>query len=67
MTGFTGSCAAIGLSPSATEFAGRVGGGLDFYLTRNIALSAEVAYVIPTGRLADLNYLTFGGQLMFRF
>ena len=53
--------------PAETSFAGRVGGGLDVYLTRNLAVSGEVAYVIPTGDLADINFLTFGGQLMFRF
>jgi opacity protein-like surface antigen len=61
------SCLAVGLSDSAVEFGGRVGGGLDFYLTRNLALSGEVTYVIPTGDLGDLDFLTFGGQLVFRF
>jgi opacity protein-like surface antigen len=55
------------LPSSKTTFAGRVGGGLDVYLTRNLALTGEIAYVIPTGDLEDLNFLTFGGQLMFRF
>lgn len=61
------SCLALGISDSEIEFAGRVGGGIDFYLTRHIALSGEVTYVIPTGDLADLDFLTFGGQLLFRF
>jgi len=61
------SCLTVGLSESEVEFAGRVGGGFDFYLSRHVALSGEVAYVIPTGALADLEFLTFGGQLTFRF
>lgn len=48
-------------------FAGRAGGGLDVYLTRTIALSGEVAYVIPTGDLSDLNYLQYTGHILFRF
>ncbi len=48
-------------------FAGRAGGGLDIYLTPTIALSAEVAYVIPTSTFSDLNYLSYTGHLLFRF
>ncbi len=48
-------------------FAGRAGGGLDFYLTPHIALSGEVAYIIPTSVLADLDYLTYMGHVVFRF
>jgi len=48
-------------------FAGRAGGGVDFYITPNIALSGEVAYVIPTDTFKDLNYLSYTGHLLFRF
>ncbi len=48
-------------------FAGRAGGGLDLYLTRNIALSGEVAYVIPADTFDDFNYLSYTGHLLFRF
>jgi hypothetical protein len=61
------ACWTLGLSSSDMVFAGRVGGGLDFYLTRNIALSGEIAYVMPTGALGDLRYVSFGGQVLVRF
>lgn len=43
-----------------------MGGGVDIYLTENWALTGEVAYVTPTGPLEDLNFLSIGGQVMYR-
>lgn len=65
--GATFDCSNVGVSESATAFAGRVGAGLDVYITRNIAVTGEVTYVIPSGELADFNFVTFGGQVLFRF
>lgn len=65
--GATVGCGQVGLSDSETEFAGRFGGGLDVYLTRNIALTGEVTYVMPTGNLGDFRFVTYGGQLLVRF
>ena len=48
-------------------FAARFGGGIDFYVTRNIMVTAEVAYVLPTGQLDDLDQLQIGGALQYRF
>ena len=48
-------------------FAGRAGGGLDVYITPSIALSGEVAYVIPTGYFSDLDFLSYTGHVVFRF
>ena len=61
------SCLAAGISSEEVVFGGRVGGGLDFYLTKNIAITGEVAYVIPTDTLSNLEFLTYGAQLMLRF
>ena len=36
-------------------------------LSRNIALTGEIVYVIPTGTLSELNYLQYGGFVTFRF
>lgn len=60
-------CAAAGFGTSELAFAGRVGGGLDVYLTRHLAVSGELAYVMPTGALADMRFLTFGAQVLLRF
>jgi len=55
------------LSDQDIEFAGRAGGGLDVYLTRNFALTGEITYVIPTGDFKELNYLQYGGFVTVRF
>jgi hypothetical protein len=48
-------------------FAARFGGGIDFYVTRNIVITTEAAYVLPTGELDDLDQLQLGGALQYRF
>lgn len=49
------------------DFAGRIGGGIDVYVFKNLAVSGEVAYVIPTGDLEDASFVTFGAYAMIRF
>jgi hypothetical protein len=48
-------------------FAARFGGGLDVYVTRHIMLTAEAAYVLPTGELDDLSQVQIGGALQYRW
>jgi hypothetical protein len=60
-------CGQAGTSSSEAVFAGRVGGGLDIYLSQNVALTGEVTYVMPTGNLGDFRFVTYGGQLLVRF
>lgn len=56
-------------------FAFRGGGGFDVYVTKNIVLNAEVAAVLNTSqfvistvtRLSDLNYISAGGGIQYRF
>jgi hypothetical protein len=48
-------------------FAARFGGGLDVYVTRNVMLTAEAAYVLPTGELDDLNQVQIGGAVQYRW
>lgn len=45
----------------------RLGGGIDYYLTERIALSAGSEWVVGTGRLNDLGYVTasLGAQYNF--
>jgi opacity protein-like surface antigen len=47
--------------------AGRFGGGLDFYLTENVVVTAEGSYLMPAGKLDGLDYYTFGLGLQYRF
>jgi hypothetical protein len=50
------------------DFIGRLGGGLDVYLTRNIVISVDTTYVIPVSDDFDeLDYFSVGWGVMFRF
>jgi opacity protein-like surface antigen len=60
-------CSGAGFEDREIAFAGRFGGGLDVYLTRHVALSGELAYVMPTGDLSDMSFLTFGAHVVLRF
>jgi len=51
----------------ATDFAPRLGGGLDYYFTQSIALTSEVVYVIGTRRLFELDYVGISLGLTYRF
>lgn len=50
-----------------TGFAARVGGGIEFYLTENVGLSVDTSYVLPTGDVKDLDYISAGAGVFFRF
>ena len=64
---FEGKASAGGLSIDDTDFAIRVGGGIDFYVNDNIVLGPEIAWVKPTGNMEDFSYLTIGAGLQYRF
>ncbi len=58
------------------EFAGRFGGGLDIYVTRNIVINVDATYVLPVSDFLcavpncdgdDLDYLSIGLGLLYRF
>jgi len=57
----------LGVSEDESDFAARFGAGIDGYLTRNIVLYGGVDYVLPTDDLEDLDTVSFGGGLRFRF
>ncbi len=48
-------------------YVARLGGGVDLYATRKLLLSLGVSYLLPTGAVEDLQYLSVGGNLQFRF
>ncbi len=54
-------------SETATNIALRFGGGLDFYATEQIVLTLGVDYVLPFGDLEDLDYVSIGWGLRYRF
>lgn len=50
-----------------TEFALRFGAGIDVYATKRIALTLETNYVLPVDELEDLQYLSVGLGVQYRF
>ena len=50
-----------------TDLAFRFGGGLDSYLTENWLINLGISYVHPTGDVDDVNYLSLGGGIQYRF
>ena len=50
-----------------TDFAARFGGGIDFYATENIGVTLDTSYVVPTGDVSDLDYVSVGAGVFFRF
>lgn len=57
----------VNISGTDTEFAGRLGGGIDVWITQNIAAYVDAGYVMPTGSLSDLRYFSLGGGLKYSF
>ncbi len=50
-----------------TDFAARFGGGVELYVTEHAGLSVDSSYVIPTGDVEDLDYVSVGAGVFFRF
>lgn len=57
----------FGLDESDAGFAARFGGGLDVYATEHVVVWARSTYVLPTGDVSDVDYVSFGGGLQYRF
>jgi hypothetical protein len=45
----------------------RFGGGVEFYLTDYLYLHADTSYVLGTGDVSDLDYISVGWGLGCRF
>lgn len=61
----------LGLRSSDTGFAARFGGGIDVYIAELggglLAASVDASYVLPTGPVADLDYVSLTWGFMYRF
>jgi opacity protein-like surface antigen len=55
------------LSQRHTDFASQWGGGVDAYLTENVALNLGLTYVLPSGKLGHFDTLSLGWGVMYRF
>jgi hypothetical protein len=49
------------------DFSARFGGGIDVYVSDHIALQAASSYVLATGDLAGVNYVSVGLGLHYRY
>lgn len=54
-------------SKTDTDFVARVGGGVEFYLNESVGLSVDTSYVLPAGDVKDLDYVSVGAGIFFRF
>jgi len=54
-------------SDRLTMFTMRFGAGVDVYATKNIVVNVDLDYVLPVAGVKNLQYLTFGGGLQYRF
>ena len=54
-------------SNDETGFIARFGGGLDLYLTEQLAFQASSSYVLPTGDIYDVAYVSLVFGLQYRF
>jgi opacity protein-like surface antigen len=48
-------------------FGGRLGGGLDVYITESVVFSVSAKYTMATGGLDGFEYVSAGGGLQYRF
>jgi opacity protein-like surface antigen len=55
------------VSADAVGPAMRAGAGIDLYLSENIVVSAETTYVLPFANVSDLDYLSVGVGVQYRF
>jgi opacity protein-like surface antigen len=57
----------LGFSDSATDLALRFGVGADLYFSQRFVVDLGVDYVVPTGDVKDLDYVSVGVTLQYRF
>lgn len=66
----------LGLDADATPFAGRLGGGIDFYVTKHVLLNVGAGVVLTTEKIDDdltaqdvdnIHYVTVNAGLQVRF
>lgn len=57
----------LGFEDDFTGGAVRAGGGIDVYLTDHLAVTVDISYVLPTEDVEDLDYLSIGWGLQYKF
>lgn len=56
-----------GFDKNEVGFAGRIGVGIDGYLTQNLLLNVETSYLLPTGDLSDFRMVPISLGVQYRF
>jgi opacity protein-like surface antigen len=54
-------------SADETALASRFGGGIDVYVLDNVAMVFDASYVLPADDLDDLDYLSLGFSVQYKF
>jgi len=71
VAGFGGLTTSLGTNTGGSDvetgFLGRVGAGVDFYVTPNIVVEVEGTYLMSAGPTSDFRYAMLGGNLQYRF
>jgi hypothetical protein len=57
----------FGKKVDEAAFTARFGGGVDFYVFEKWALTLDATYVLPTGKLEDLRYVSLGWGVRMDF
>lgn len=57
----------LGVSVEETGFAARFGGGLDVYATDHVVLGLDLSYLLPTGDVEELDTVSLGFGVQYRF
>jgi opacity protein-like surface antigen len=57
----------FGIEQHEVGFAGRMGGGIDAYLTDNLLLNLETSYLLPAGDLSDYRMIPISLGMQYRF
>jgi len=56
-----------GLKVDELDFSARFGGGIDFWVTDNVALQASSSYVLTTGDLDGTDYISLVAGIQYKF
>jgi opacity protein-like surface antigen len=57
----------VGSITDDEDFVARFGGGVDLYASEHIVIAVEASYVRPTDGVDDLDYVSLGWGLQYRF
>jgi hypothetical protein len=64
---FTSSDLRVRTDTSKIGFAGRVDGGVDFFVTPTLSTFLDAGYVIPTDEVSHLHYISVSAGLKYNF